>query len=196
VAVTPETRERIRRNVGYPHRPVSVHPPGAVGEGDLFARGQLITAAAPTLEAPAGAPPAVIPVTPGRSYVLGMVVGANSRRVLVSPSIGFPYQLRRLVIVGDVAVGESFSMRLLISDDDDTAAVANPTGEDVIRVSGDLISTEDPGFRGSLTTGPLQIEPWHRVTRTPTRLKFKVHNNQAAARRVTLFADFDDLTGS
>jgi len=135
-------RDLIRRNVGNQLRARGLHSPGAVAEPLLleFGRG-----AAPTFPDIGGAALAIR----GRSFHIFISVTGVNRRVLVTPNIGFRYQIRRVTFTGDWAATEQLTARLLVSTDADITAVAEPTGDDVIDFTGDLIGTEDANYSGT-----------------------------------------------
>jgi len=182
-------RDLIRRNVGNQLRARGLHSPGAVAEPLLleFGRG-----AAPTFPDIGGAALAIR----GRSFHIFISVTGVNRRVLVTPNIGFRYQIRRVTFTGDWAATEQLTARLLVSTDADITAVAEPTGDDVIDFTGDLIGTEDPGLHLNTGVGPVSIEPWQYVFERNTRLKLKFHNNEiATTRRIGCTIDLDEVEG-
>lgn len=190
MALTPETRERIRRNVGYPHVPRRLHPPTTPITRELFF---------PTRVEPIpGAPPAPPPepsvfAFPGHSYALTGQLPAGTREIFVTPKIGFPFQLRQITITGGWAATDAVSLRVLVSDDNDTTAVVDPTGQDVVISRGDAVGAEDPGMRLAPINGPILLEPWTIVRPGSRYLKVKAHNAALGAINIGVFFDLDEL---
>lgn len=181
-------RERIRRNVGYPNRPLPFHLPSSKAAPWIMEP----AAAFPPPGEDGGAFPGLKPVD-GRSYCLTMAVAAGTREVLATPRLGFPFQLRKVNLSGDIASTDAASFRILLAEDNDTAAVADPSGSDIYDLAGDLVGAEDPGMHAHLTAGPLIIEPWTLVRETGRFLKLKVHNATAGTRLLVAFFDLDIL---
>lgn len=179
-----ELRERIRRNVGHPHRPVTIHAPAALGGLATI----IPTKPPPGVDAP---PPAFI--YRGHSYALTAQTPLGTREIKVTPRIGFKFQLRQVAIMGTWAITDAISVRVLISDDDDTTAVADPTGVDVVQFSGDVVGAADPGLFIGPNVGPLLIEPWTLIEQTGKFIKVKMHNAAGAAANWVAFLDLDEL---
>jgi hypothetical protein len=179
-------RDRLRRNVGYPHHNVLIHGPQADSPRARFrsARG------------PAGPPPpAPIPGVPvaGRSYTINQTVLSGTRKVTVSRRVGFPCQVRKITLMGDGTMTEAISYRLFVSDDDDAAALADPTGDELVFPVGDLIGAEDQGLHAALSLGPLYIEPFVVVAQAGRFFKLKTHNVSGFTRNVVAYFDVDQL---
>ena len=186
-------REAIRRNVGRPSGGAGLHPPAAVATPtDLgFPAPALPGAGTDTTPQPIPAP---LPTAQGRTLCLTNRVPAATRAIIVSPRLGAPFILRRITITGDAAINVATSFRLLIADDNDTTATADPTGSDVFSYEGALIGAEDPGGHAHLTAGPLTLEPWSRYTQQGGYIKFKVHNATGGTLNWAAFIDLDELT--
>ncbi len=181
-------RERIRRNVGYPTRALAFHAPAATADPWIV---QPTPRIPPTPGVP-GPLPGLNPVD-GRSYVITMVVLAAAREIQVTPRLGFPFQLRKINLAGDLAATDAVSFRILVSDDNDTTPTADPTGSDVYDISGDPIGAEDPGMHAALNAGTVVLEPWTLVLAAGKYLKLKVHNTAAGAKLIAAFFDLDML---
>lgn len=190
------TRERIRRNVGRLTRGPELWPglpvPGRFGL--VFQGGELLGGAPDNVLAGAIPAPAVAPeLASGRTIHLNMVVTTGTREIAVSGSLPVPSVIRQITVFGSNAVNDAISFRVLVSDDADTTATAEPTGSDLIEYGGDLVGAEDPGAHAILGVAPLVFEPWRRILTAGLRLKLKVHNVAGANRTVGLYADIDDL---
>jgi hypothetical protein len=183
-------RELIRKNLGRATPPARLHPPqtGAVGLVIGPTRDQ------PGVPTPTPEPLPAVPTWAGHSYALTLRTVGSAREVTATPRIGYPYQIRRITLTGNVAITEAVSLRLLVSEDNDTSAVTDPTGSDIILPLGDLVSAEDPGLHVHLTSGPMTLEPWTLVTLPSSFLKLKWHNTLAATERLlTALIDIDEL---
>lgn len=188
--VSQETRERIRRNVGYPSRPRLIHPPVGVAKVDLFFPTRLPLPPG-AIAPPPGEPPAVFP---GHSYALTAQTVTVTREIKATPRIGYAFQLRQIVVMGAWAITDAVSLRILVSDDNDETAVVDPTGTDVVDFAGDLIGTADPGLFLAPSTGPLVLEPWVAVFQAGKYLKAKLHNATVSTVNWSVFFDLDELT--
>ena len=110
-----------------------------------------------------------------------------------SPLLSFQYVIRRVTFTGNASLADPFSWRLLISPDNDETATATPTGTDIVRFNTVLVAAEDVGMHSNLSVDAVEIEPWARVTTTPTFLKLKAHNAAAADRFLSAFVDLDEI---
>jgi hypothetical protein len=186
-------RELIRRNVGYPTQPDALHRAQAVSPASILTPYSSTPAALVT----AGgviAPEDLSLGVPGRSLYLGLNLAAGTRGVAASLTLSFPYIIRRVVFIGTVVFGEAASFRLMVSPDNDETPVAVPTGTDVIRFNTVVIGAEDVGLHSNLNVDSTAVEPWTRVTDTPTYLKLKAHNATAGTRVFGVYVDLDDIT--
>lgn len=189
-------RERVRRNVGrlaagftyWPGLPI----PGRYGT--IFRGGELLGGEPPqggSVGAPL--PPGVTPLPSGRTISLYLQTITGTREVAVTNPLPAPVVLRQVTIHGNIAANEAASWRLLLSDDADTTATANPTGTDIVQYGGDLVGAEDPGVHTTIAIAPLVFEPWTRILNAGKRLKLKHHNVTGATRVVGAIFDLDDI---
>lgn len=190
-------RERIRKNIGRladgPHYFPGLPVDGRYGT--VFQAGELVGGMPPP--GSTGAPtstPAAPELATGRTLHLAMSVITGNREVAVTGPLPYPTVLRQVTILGNNAANEAISWRLLVSDDNDTSAVAEPTGSDVVEFGGDLLGAEDPGAHAALGVAPVVFEPWKRILNANQRLKLKVHNESGGTRVLFAYFDLDDLT--
>jgi hypothetical protein len=101
--------------------------------------------------------------------------------------------IRAMTITGNLSIANANSFRILLANDTDTSAVADPTGTDLIEYAGDVIGAEDPGVHAHLTAGPLVVEPWRKVLVSGQRVKLKIHNVSGGTTVVALYLDLDAL---
>lgn len=196
-----ELRELVRKNVGRLQAPVLLlEPPVTDGRfGTLFRAGELIggptpgvTGALPgTPGVPAPTPTPGTPVPEGRIIGVALSVANATREVGVSITLPAPSILRALTIHGNHTMAEAASFRVLLAEDTDTTAVANPTGTDLIEFGGDVIGAEDAGVHANLAAGSLSVEPWRRILTAGTHLKLKFHNLSGGIRNIAAYADLD-----
>ncbi len=188
-------RERLRKNVGHRSPRNPFHGPNAVNPQFIFLP--------PLPTVPAGAPgaaPTLPGLTPdtilpynGHSFALTASVVTGVRVVLVTPRIAYPFILRKCSVNGNHVLTEAVSFRILLAQDNDTTAVADPTGSDVVEFTGDVIGAEDPGLHANLGTSSLELEPWTTIYSANNFLKFKIHNLAGVTRLFALFIDVDEL---
>jgi hypothetical protein len=188
-----DLRERIRRNVGYAHVAVRLHPPRTPAAPTRLTFGRQ-TGAPLTTATALDTTAKVLTAVLGHGYALTLSVLTGTREIAVTQKLGFPYVIRRATFGGNATIAEAFSARLLVSDDNDTTAVANPTGTDIIQPGGDVIGAEDPGIHGTWNSNPLVSEPWYVVPYPGTFIKLKIHNVAGATRTVSVWIDLDELT--
>jgi len=200
-------REALRRNVGHWPTTDPHHPPAAVAPPTVFKPSRVYRP--PGAPAPPGAPGAPGAgengVTlgaaeaslgidnPGRPICIAMSALTGVRTVLVSDRLSFPYLIRKLTFSGNNVAASAFSWRVLVSQDNDTTALQNPSGSDIIVFNSQVLGAEDVGIHGILSFGPLTFEPWTRVIDQGTFLKLKVHNVSGGTLVITLWADLDQL---
>ena len=190
-------REAIRKNVGRLAGPVTLFPglPVEGRYGTVFSNGELIGGSPAGGAVEGTLPPTAAPtVATGHTLHLAMSVPNATREIAVTGPLPYPTILRQVAVLGNNAAGEAISFRLLLADDNDTTATAEPTGSDIIEFGGDLVGAEDPGAHAILGVAPLVFEPWKRILGANQRLKLKVHNVAGGARLVFAYFDLDDLT--
>lgn len=190
-------RERVRRNVGRLAGPVLLPmPPRTPGRyGQMFDGGDLVAGSpsGPGELVPGLPPPS--PSTPqGRILGVALSVTNNTREVAVSDPLPAPSIIRQLSISGNLSIADANSFRVLLANDSDTTATADPTGTDLIEFAGDVIGAEDPGVHQHLSAGSLVVEPWRKVLSAGYRIKVKVHNVSGGTRNLAVYIDLDDLT--
>jgi hypothetical protein len=195
--LSPAVRERVRRNVGRLAEPVRhlVGPLTAGRYGQLFDGRDLVGG----IPDPASgiilpAPPTLPSVPEGRILGVAILTTTGNREVAVTDPLPAPCIIRALNIVGNLSIANANSFRILLSNDSDTTAVADPTGTDLIEYAGDVIGAEDPGVHAHLSVGTLTVEPWRKVLTSGQRIKVKIHNVSGGTTAIAVYADLDALT--
>jgi hypothetical protein len=187
--LTAADREAIRRNVGYPNPGVRLHAGTTTARPLLLQAGRARAAPLPTIKPAAG----VLTATIGHAYHLAMATNSGARVVKATPRIGYPFQLRQVLVVGNATPAEPFSYRILVSDDADTTAVEHPTGQDVIIPLGDRVGLEDLGLHPADFGQAVEAEPWYLEPVANRVIKVKTHNLAASTRNLYVYLALDEL---
>jgi hypothetical protein len=195
-ALSPAIRERVRRNVGRLAGPVRhlVGPVTAGRYGQLFDGHDLVGGIPDPASGVILPAPVALPTVPeGRILGVSILTTTGNREVALTDPLPAPCMIRAMTITGNLSIANANSFRILLANDTDTSAVADPTGTDLIEYAGDVIGAEDPGVHAHLTAGPLVVEPWRKVLVSGQRVKLKIHNVSGGTTVVALYLDLDAL---